>query len=761
MKKFLLLFALAMLWSPAAFANSVSFYFQDGEEDDFELMYPSSFVSIWNDTADELVSVPADMAFMSFDFTNTTLLKIYPNDLDYELVVKVEGDTDGYNLDKEDGEWYLTLFPEADDLEIYVQVYLAGQAPGGDETKEVSISFIMNAAQGSSIDNPGEQVVITYFDRTTFQDITLTAADNNAACSVVPGTSFTVNAKEGYIITDIMTFNDDIVSVSAPGEGNEWYVSVAESPAGDFASLFVTVDTESSDEPIDPFAARISHITPLRWMIQWPEYVFISQLDTDYFENNIILTDESGKSTILLANLHGRENTPVIFPESGNFFTINLENLNLANGTYKLTIPEGYVELGSERIKSPIQFFDIEIGSDVPELSHIPAFSEIKDNFFDISWENVTSLAEGTTSGAYLRDMMTDETYPLYFLEDFNYSQANIRIFHDYMLRVNITVNYPNLPAGYYSLYMPANYVLFNGTTSGNDEIDGYEFTYIPAWNEGEIVFDGPTTDDIITVTWVDATEVVYNTEYKGDGQGIRGITLFDGKNQQINLDYLTEVTLADNKMTINLADIPIEEGECTLLIPEGCLLVTVFGETDYNFETQYFFKYGEGSGDDNPSIPQYTGQPTWSIQTGDTVTGGTLIEVGWEDYTLEFIPGADLFSIHNPATGILDLEYGTQVTLSEDKTRILIDINSFPSYTYRVNVPEACVYLDIDGKQYFNTATSMDGVILSVSAIESETGHYRVINLQGIVVMDTDNRSDLNNLPSGVYIVNGKKVRI
>ena len=757
MKKLLLLLTLAVFGVSGAFANSVSFYFQDGEEDDFEIMYPSAYVSIWNSTAEEMVNVPSQSAYMPFEFTSATMLRISPDDFDYELVVKVDGDESMYMLDKEDTEWYLTLFEDADDLEIYVQVYLAGQAPGGD-SKNVSVNFNISAAEESGISNPGEQVTISYFDRSTFQDVTLTVVEDSANATVVPGTSFSITPSDGYVISEIMTWIEGIVSISEPGEGStEWNVSVSETPASDFSALFITVDKAPS---ADPNAATITQIEALQWKVEWPGYTSINKTDSDYNGTNVILTDSAGKTTTLYSDVHGTENPSIIFPDYGNFFTINLTKLNLANGDYQLTIPAGFVELGTGRVPSPAQYFEITVGGSGPSLTHNPVFSDLQVNYIDITWENVTTLAEGTTKGAYMRNVMTNKNYDLYFLENDNYSTANVRIFDNHVLRVNITNNYPTLPAGMYELYIPADYVLFNGTTEGNVAIEGHMFTYTPAWSEGNIVMDGPTSDNIITLTWEDATAIQYNTDYKGDGQKITGVTIFDSKDQQITLDYPGEISIDANVMTIDLNGVPVADGECILLIPEDILMVTVDDVTDYTFGNSFRFTFGDG-GNDNPDVPQYNGEATWSVKSGDTVTGGTLIEVGWNNYTLEFIPDAEQFSIHNPATGVIDLDYGTEVTLSEDKTRILIDINSYPSYAYRVNVPEACVYLDINGKKYFNTGTSMDNVIVSVESIEAENGHFRVINLQGIVVMDTDSCNDLKNLPAGIYIVNGKKVRL
>lgn len=52
---------------------------------------------------------------------------------------------------------------------------------------------------------------------------------------------------------------------------------------------------------------------------------------------------------------------------------------------------------------------------------------------------------------------------------------------------------------------------------------------------------------------------------------------------------------------------------------------------------------------------------------------------------------------------------------------------------------------------------------ILEGSKVEfnNEDAHFEVYNIAGVKVLDTDNNTMLNNLPKGLYIVNGKKVAI
>ena len=252
MKKFLT-FVAAILLSIMGFgfnasASTVYLYFQDGEEDDFELMEPWDYVSLMNWTTDEYM--PLNEGFLPFEYEEITMLKISPADLDFELTVSVEapGD-DSYMLEKEDGEWFLTLFPEAGGAEIFVRVYLAGQAPSESGVSEVSMNFNISAVQGEEIANPSEFVTISYFDKINFQDVEMTIENNSASATVVPGTSFEIIPAEGYVIGNVYTYLNGIASISEPGEGeNIWHVSVSETPAGDFASFFVEVAKAPEEE---------------------------------------------------------------------------------------------------------------------------------------------------------------------------------------------------------------------------------------------------------------------------------------------------------------------------------------------------------------------------------------------------------------------------------------------------------------------------------------------------------------------------------
>ena len=42
---------------------------------------------------------------------------------------------------------------------------------------------------------------------------------------------------------------------------------------------------------------------------------------------------------------------------------------------------------------------------------------------------------------------------------------------------------------------------------------------------------------------------------------------------------------------------------------------------------------------------------------------------------------------------------------------------------------------------------------------IAGEETSWTVYNMTGVKVLDTENAEDLNNLPKGIYIINGNKV--
>lgn len=784
MKKLITLLTAMFFAIPSLFAYSVDFYFQDGE-DDFELDDPGSMVNIWNATEETPVTVTGEY-FMTYTYSSVTMLRIQPDDFDFEVTVEVQNaDLDGYTLEKDENQWFLTLFPDADGAEIFVVVYQEGKAPGaGSQVSEVATRFNLSAKSGSGITNPSDFVNISYFNRSTFKDTTVEFSDNFGSATVVPGTSFTLTPSEGYEIS-VTTFSDEgVATISQPGQGDtEWYISISDTPTAEDATFFVEVAKAAQDTPpaTDPDQeAVVTQISELTWKIQWKDYDYIVPVDIALLPGLATLTNLTTNQTINLQPGRRLGNEITVkgqlyfdYNTSNNYLTLELDGMNLSDGKYELVIPEGYINLGnrgqSEMQPNVEQFLSIIIGEEVPELDFPVNVGPLEVNAFSITWDNVVMLSPGTTTGSYIQNTATNEKYDMLFLVDELYSKANIRI-EGNKLRVNLTNNYPDLPSGQYKFYLPANYVKFNGSDKGNEVIDNVilDFYY---WREGPIVGNGPTEEGLYTVTWTAASEISYNDAYKGDAQsGIKGVAIFDANDDLLNVPQ-ANLTFSGNVMTVNLNGLDLPSGSTLLYIPDDCIYVTVGGEKDLTFGTTLRFDYynpnrppvGPGEGD----YKLFEGEPTWNIKDGDTVFKDTLVTLTWGDYQLTYNEDvedeAGLYASMD--YGWIAIEFGKEVSISDDGHSIVFNLSTLPSSFYEsFFVPEAYVKLDVDGQTYYNTSTSLYNVTVdntrnAVEGIQAEDGLFVVYNIHGVKVLETEDAAELKNLAKGLYIINGKKI--
>lgn len=503
--------------------------------------------------------------------------------------------------------------------------------------------------------------------------------------------------------------------------------------------------------------ASISRIADMQWKVEWNSAASINPL-------NAILDDVNPVYRVILAGNGGEETylyyqKEIIFPTYGNYFTVNLEKLDLPEGEYDLTVPAGYVALVPGIVPNSTQYLTLTVGG-MEEISHKPYYSPVEGSVFNIYWENVTSLAPGDTSGAYIENLSTGEKYDMHYLKGTEYSKANLRIEGD-CLRVTLTANYPDLPDGIYRLYLPAGYVKFNGSEIGNDAIDGYEFSYTAPWTEGPVEINGPSEDGLITLEWENASAVEYNEDYAGDGWGTIGVCIYDGADVKAEVPYPSNISFSGNVMTIDINDIWLATGQCQLVVPDGCIYVTVNGVTNLSNGMAYRFMYvnpDEPDVPDEPEYPVYTVNAGWSVRNGDTVSGeeGPLT-VNWGGVRISPVenPG-DEVSVYGGYAGYRELKYGEDVVISEDGTKLMIYVSDLPSDTYRVNVPEGYVYIEADGKTYINMATSLDNLTVNnesgVGVITEDNETLPVVLLNGIRVKDASGGK-------GIYVIGGKKV--
>lgn len=87
-------------------------------------------------------------------------------------------------------------------------------------------------------------------------------------------------------------------------------------------------------------------------------------------------------------------------------------------------------------------------------------------------------------------------------------------------------------------------------------------------------------------------------------------------------------------------------------------------------------------------------------------------------------------------------------------------DMTVFASALYYMNYMTWSGDEDFFYSGYFFSNTITFAGIESIVA-ENQDGVYRVYNLQGVKVLETKDASQLNNLPKGIYVINGKKIAI
>lgn len=282
MKKLFLFLSAMILAVPAMLAGNVTFYFQWGESE-MEIDNPSYYYNIWNETDEASIELPDDASLMVYEIDGTQILRIEAYDFENEVdiqVVDMEGD-ENYNLEKEDNQWFLTLFEDTDNIQFYLNLYEAGSAPGsGSGITSVDLTFNVDGVQ-----NAQNNITISYFDNTqdVMEDKTITFTSESAQATVNAGTSIDITPKAGYMISEIFT-RSSVVSVSEPaGRTGVWTVYVKENPLEASAILTITV-AEASPTATFVFTSTSG--------IQMPEnYVVVSPEDAVMFNSTSNVVD--------------------------------------------------------------------------------------------------------------------------------------------------------------------------------------------------------------------------------------------------------------------------------------------------------------------------------------------------------------------------------------------------------------------------------------------------------------------------------------
>ena len=238
--------------------------------------------------------------------------------------------------------------------------------------------------------------------------------------------------------------------------------------------------------------------------------------------------------------------------------------------------------------------------------------------------------------------------------------------------------------------------------------------------------------------------------------------------NETGTLSYLADLTAGEgNTLVVTLkCDTLTAAGTYKLTIPEGSFGDAAFaadpttGHCNPELVYTYTIKEQQPVEPDKPEVPEQDFEPvTVTPEAGSE-------EISFTRATLTFTEAPVLLDNRVMlAKSDSTVLYPALLTLGEGNTlEITLRYGELKTEgTYLLNIPAGTVS-DASGKHinpeytYVYTLTPEAG---SVPTPEAEAAGITVYNLQGILMLQTDEAAELRTLPAGDYIVNGKKTVI
>lgn len=402
----------------------------------------------------------------------------------------------------------------------------------------------------------------------------------------------------------------------------------------------------------------------------------------------------------------------------------------------------GYIaNLGSSIIDVPM-YVDIDEDANVSEPVILPYPSR---DFLGTPPQFCTAIyisEDGKTMAGIVRDNRGFYTYPIvyYLKEDGNW---DFKCPSEPLFNPN---NYPIPQWPHDNVHQPSitEYMTEEGEELWNDAWDAYEASEgegVNPWDELEVFMTPEDIDEYY------ADLVAYQEELKGFYAQID--SYWDDYSKIINGSNFQSGIFAMN--------------------PEGTLLAMSCGisEEGDNGATDTYYKYHlyvfDLKNDTFRKIesPINTAAPCQIFNDGTIVmvTNGTYVDYIILPDSEEFIPFGDyIASTHPEYLPWLQENLGREMTVIDPETGNYVNqeviVGGVLSFSEDMSVMAGGFYSENPYTYIFGGPQS--GVETVVDEIED---HYVVYNLQGLKIMETNDKSKLNNLGKGIFIINGKKV--
>ena len=224
-------------------------------------------------------------------------------------------------------------------------------------------------------------------------------------------------------------------------------------------------------------------------------------------------------------------------------------------------------------------------------------------------------------------------------------------------------------------------------------------------------------------------------------------------------------------------------DGTAELLTPDESDAVedtfgTYYTYATYKLEegTEYYFQWTKNDGNSN-----YALYVTWATEQTTTPADDQIVfnDASWQPtqnepyyftpekngtlvWTLKTIDGDDQKSFF--FNDVIFNEDGTPVTPTTSDFENQLGMNYGSTATYKLEAGKKYYFVNQknnDNEFFYLVTWTPDTETGILNVLEAVDGVYRVYNLQGVNVLNTENALDINDLQPGIYIVNGKKVMI
>ena len=330
----------------------------------------------------------------------------------------------------------------------------------------------------------------------------------------------------------------------------------------------------------------------------------------------------------------------------------------------------------------------------------------------------------------------------------------------EYAINVNAT-KYTSYSA-YLTIDTPENISVYPGNSNTAMEIQAGVATAIELTSNSNYINLMPSTDCYISSILVNGVE--YGSNYGTSSVTVRNI------NENDQIIVVTGKIARDKSATMWVDDLNAAQygygvqrysDRASVTLVSGEAVTVNFDDSDNPYYLSFYSpKYCSIFNNGVYNTPQYEGSTTYYI----TLVDGDEIKIYLasepEKYTVTVTQNASDAITGFTTDGQAYSNYASGFTALKD-TQVGITLDSTSGAQVVVDGEAASV----DENGVYNVAITKDTeiVIDNTNSIESIAGNEatdnNVYNLQGILVIKNASAEQINALPAGLYIVNGKKV--